>query len=154
MSFVSRFIVLIESRRLPRAVVATVTAISLLLSGFGFTAAHAAPGNGNGNGNGSANGHSKRGDKVARDLRQEATRFGPPQAAWARDVNGARQVQAIVVTDGEPRRLTSFAAAYAGAVELLSWERFAVPTTDGTAAIISMVGLTSDCSHLGASWET
>ena len=41
----------------------------------------------------------------------------------------------FVVTDGEPRRLTSFAAAYAGAVEPLSWERFAVPTTDGTAEI-------------------
>ncbi len=41
----------------------------------------------------------------------------------------------FVVTDGEPRRLTTFAAAYAGAAQPLSWERFAVPTTDGTAEI-------------------
>ena len=59
MNFVSRFIVLIESRRLHKAAVATVTAISMLLSGFGLTAAHAAPG-----------GKHKR-DKVARDLGDE-----------------------------------------------------------------------------------
>ena len=41
----------------------------------------------------------------------------------------------FVVTDGEPRRLTSFAATYATTVGPLSWERFAVPTTDGTAEI-------------------
>ena len=41
----------------------------------------------------------------------------------------------FVITDGEPRRLTSFAATYTGAVQPLSWERFAVPTTDGTAEI-------------------
>ncbi|MEN9643979.1 MAG: hypothetical protein RL238_648, partial [Actinomycetota bacterium] len=41
----------------------------------------------------------------------------------------------FVLTDGEPRRLTSFAATYAAEVGPLSWERFAVPTTDGTAEI-------------------
>ena len=40
----SFFIVLIESRRLPRAAVTIVTTLSLLLSGFGLTGAHAAPG--------------------------------------------------------------------------------------------------------------
>jgi len=41
----------------------------------------------------------------------------------------------FVVTDGEPRRLTSFAANYAATVGPLAWERFAVPTADGTAEI-------------------
>lgn len=41
----------------------------------------------------------------------------------------------FVVTDGEPRRLTSFAATYSAAVHPRSWERFAVPTTDGTLEI-------------------
>lgn len=41
----------------------------------------------------------------------------------------------FVLTDGEPRRLTSFAAGYAAVVQPLSWEKFAVPTTDGTLEI-------------------
>ena len=87
MSFVSRFIVLIESRRLPRAVVATVTAISVLLSGFGLTAAHAAPVNGNG--------HEH---KVSRDLRSALDASQTPKARWARDHNGRRMVQVVFVS--------------------------------------------------------
>ncbi len=41
----------------------------------------------------------------------------------------------FVVTDGEPRRLTSFAATYRNAYAPLTWERFAVPCTDGSAEI-------------------
>jgi dipeptidyl aminopeptidase/acylaminoacyl peptidase len=41
----------------------------------------------------------------------------------------------FVLTDGEPRRLTSFAANYAATVQPLTWEKFAVPTTDGTLEI-------------------
>ena len=107
MSFVSRFIVLIESRRLPRAVVATVTAISLLLSGFGLTAAHAAPG-----------GKHKR-DKVALDLGDEVVRAGAPKAKWARDVNGVRHIQAIVVSDDsddQMRNLRAYIKSIGGAV--------------------------------------
>ena len=36
----------------------------------------------------------------------------------------------FMLTDGEPRRLTSFAATYSAAVKPLPWERFAVPCTD------------------------
>ena len=88
MSFVSLFIVLIESRRLPRAVVATVTAVSMLLSGFGLTAAHAAPGGAN---------------KVAQDLEDGVRQPGVPKVKWARDIGGVRHVQAIVVSnDSDP----------------------------------------------------
>jgi dipeptidyl aminopeptidase/acylaminoacyl peptidase len=41
----------------------------------------------------------------------------------------------VVVADDEPRRLTSFAATYAETVLPLSWEKFAVPTSDGTLEI-------------------
>lgn len=41
----------------------------------------------------------------------------------------------FVLADGAPRRITTFAATYADAVDPLSWERFAVPTTDGTNEI-------------------
>ena len=41
----------------------------------------------------------------------------------------------FVLTDSTPRRLTSFAAQYSTTVQPLSWERFAVPCTDGTDEI-------------------
>lgn len=41
----------------------------------------------------------------------------------------------FVLTDGAPRRLTSFAANYRSAYTPLTWERFAVPCTDGSAEI-------------------
>ena len=69
MSFVSRFIVLIESRRLHKAAVATVTAISILLSGFGMTAAHAAPGAGQAH-------------KLAKDLQSALDAGQTPKARW------------------------------------------------------------------------
>ncbi len=106
MSFVSRFVVLIESRRLHKAVVATVTAVSLLLSGFGLTAAHAAPG----------------GQKIAQDLNNEVGRVGAPQARWARDVNGVRQVQIIALSndvDPQMRNLRDYVRSIGGSVHAL-----------------------------------
>ncbi len=41
----------------------------------------------------------------------------------------------FVLDDGAPRRLTSFADTYRAAAQPLSWERFAVPTADGSAEI-------------------
>ncbi len=41
----------------------------------------------------------------------------------------------FMLTDGEPRRITSFAATYSAAVKPLPWERFAVPCTDGSDEI-------------------
>jgi hypothetical protein len=76
MSLLSAFIVLIERRRLPKAVVATFTAISMLLPGFGLTAAHGAPAG------------RQPHQKVARDLDDEVARADAHQAKWARDVGG------------------------------------------------------------------
>ena len=41
----------------------------------------------------------------------------------------------FVVRDGKPHRLTSFATTYRAAYAPLTWERFAVPCTDGSADI-------------------
>ena len=41
----------------------------------------------------------------------------------------------FVLTDGEPRRLTSFATTYRSAYAPLTWERFAVPCTDASDEI-------------------
>jgi len=41
----------------------------------------------------------------------------------------------FVLTDGGPRRLTTFAESYRTNVPTLTWERFAVPCTDGSAEI-------------------
>ena len=41
----------------------------------------------------------------------------------------------FVVADGGPHRLTSFASTYRAAAQPLTWERFAVPCTDGSGEI-------------------
>ena len=91
MNLLTPFIVLIERRRLPRAIVATVTAIAVLLSNFGLGSAYAAP-----------NGTQKK-SKVARDLDAEMVQTGAPKAKWARDLNGVRHVQVVLVSnDNDP----------------------------------------------------
>ena len=54
-------------------------------------------------------------------------------AITAGTVDGLSDV--FVLTDGEPRRLTTFAADYRAKVAPLAWERFAVPCTDGSNEI-------------------
>ena len=44
--------------------------------------------------------------RIAQDLHAEAYRSGPPRARWARDVNGVRHVQAIVVSNSKDPELT------------------------------------------------
>jgi serine protease AprX len=87
MTLLSAFVVLIERRRLPRAIVATVTAVSMLLSGFGISAAYAAPGDGRGHGH-----------KVARDLQSAIDAGQTKKSRWSRDVKGRRMVQAVFVS--------------------------------------------------------
>jgi dipeptidyl aminopeptidase/acylaminoacyl peptidase len=48
-------------------------------------------------------------------------------------------IDLFVLHEGGMRRLTDFAARYAQAVQPLTWERIAVPTTDGTAEIDAWV---------------
>src|SRR5487761_2044437 len=45
-------------------------------------------------------------DKVARDLDDEIAKVGQPKARWAREVNGVRYVQAIVVGNGADPAMT------------------------------------------------
>ena len=91
----SFFIVLIERRRLPRALVATLSSLALLLAGPVVTGASAQP----------FEGQHKHG-KLARDLDDEVARSGTPKVKWARDVNGVRHVQAIVVTSSDDPQMT------------------------------------------------
>ncbi len=87
-SLLTPFIVLIERRRLGRRLLAALTALAVLATGPIPASAQARqPG-------------YDRVHKVARDLDEEATRIGMPKAKWARDVNGVRHVQAIVVSNG------------------------------------------------------
>ena len=115
MNLLIPFIILIERRRLPRAIVAAVTSVAMLFSGFGSTVAHAAP----------AGGQSQ--DKIARDLDDEVAQTGAPKARWARDVNGVRHVQAIVVsnsTDSEMTDLRTLVKALGGSVHAVHpWMR-------------------------------
>jgi len=100
------FTALIERRRLPRAAVAAATAVAVVLSGFAPAASDAAP-------------PAHKPGKVARDLEAEVTRAGPPKARWARDINGVRHIQAVVVSnsaDPEMASLRSMVQAIGGSV--------------------------------------
>ncbi len=102
MSLLSRFIVLIERRRLAQATVATVTAISLLLSGFGLSAAHAAPGKAQDNGQDRKQ-ERKKARKLSKDLQASIDTPTASSKRWARDHNGRRMVQAVFVSaDDDP----------------------------------------------------
>ena len=98
MNGISKFIVLIERRRLGRRLMAALTALSMIATGFAPVSVHAA-----------AKGHDK-GLKLARDLDDEAANVGAPKAKWSRDVNGVRQVQAVVVSNSTDPALTSLRA--------------------------------------------
>jgi hypothetical protein len=86
MRLLTRFVVLIESRRLHKAAVATVTSIAMLLPGFGLGFAHAAP-----NPRGAA--------KVAQDLDDEVRGASRVRPKWSRQIGGVQHVQAILVSN-------------------------------------------------------
>ena len=98
MKLLTAFIVLIERRRLYRKTVAIFVSLALLLMGPGLSTAHAQSAGGTK--------HSK----VARDLDDEATQTGTSKAKWARDVNGIRHVQAIVVTNSNDPQMSDLRA--------------------------------------------
>ena len=99
MKLLSYFIVLIERRRLPRAAVATLSSLALLLTGPALTSVSAQ----------SFGGHQKH-NKVARDLDDEVLQTGAPKARWSRDVKGVRHVQVIVVTNSDDPQMTELRA--------------------------------------------
>ncbi len=95
MRLVTPFIVLIERRRLRSAL---AMSLALLIAGIGLKTAHAQPGAG------------ERHSKVARDLDAEIGETRQPKAKWARDVNGVRHVQAIIVSNSPDPEMTELRA--------------------------------------------
>ncbi len=97
MTFLTRFTVLIESRRLPRSAVVTLSALALICAGLELRTAHAAPG-------------ADRASKVARDLDDEVKSPVSKGARWSRIVGGVRQVQAIVVSNSSDPQMADLRA--------------------------------------------
>ena len=94
MNILMPYIILIERRRLRRAFTLVLTCLALLFSSLGLQTAHAKP-----------FGQDKRA-KVARDLDDEIGQSRSPRARWARDLNGVRHIQAIVVSDSTDPAMT------------------------------------------------
>ncbi|MDO9355127.1 MAG: hypothetical protein Q7T55_15625, partial [Solirubrobacteraceae bacterium] len=85
LKFLTHFMVLIERRRAP--VLGVVAAATLVAALFHHQLAHAAP----------VDRESRA--KIARDLDDETDPVRKPRQKWARDVNGVRHVQAVIVTN-------------------------------------------------------
>ena len=91
------FIVLIERRRLPRRLLAALTAMAVAAAGFAPTMAHARK----------ATAGFDRVHKVARDLDDELDEAAHSQRRWARKVGGVKMVQAVIVSDSTDPQLSS-----------------------------------------------
>ena len=134
MSLVSKFIVLIERRRLGRRLTAALTALSMLATGFVPASAHAGQ-----------SGFDKA-TKLARDLDDEAANSGAPNVKWARDVNGVRQVQAVVVSNSTDPALTDLRAWVLGT----GARQRAAALTTLQAADFALPDLAGQMHHLSA----
>ena len=93
MNILTPFIILIESRRLRRVRAVAIAAMALLAASSGVGPAHAQPP--------SPLRGIKPFHKVALDFADETASWRKPTARWARDVNGVRMVQAVLVSDSE-----------------------------------------------------
>ena len=121
MNLLSPFVVLIERRRMARAAVAAITAISMLLPGLGLSVARAAPGahgdhvaRGDRAAQGERGARGERGErakerrhKVAKDLQSAVDGGHTHKARWARDKGGRRMVQAVFVSGDADPTMTS-----------------------------------------------
>ena len=98
MNLLIPYIILIETRVLARRLVVMLTSLALLLSGLALPTAH-------------ANARSdERHAKVARDLDDELSTVATPKAKWARDVNGVRHVQVVIVSNDVDPQMTNLRA--------------------------------------------
>ena len=88
----TRFVVLIERRRLALRLLAAITALAIGASGFAPTLAHARKG---------PVGGFDRAHKVARDLGDELEEHTMPKRRWSRHVGGHKTVQAVIVSDAK-----------------------------------------------------
>ena len=143
MKSLSLFIVLIESRRLPRAAVALVTSLSLLLSGFGLTSAHAAPG-------------GRHEHKLSRDLQSTIDAGATPQKRWVRDHNGRRVVQAVFVSGDNDPSMTGLRAEIerAGGTIDASFPGLRMLTATLPANRVNKVAARSDVKFVAPNRET
>ncbi len=103
MNLLSNFTVLIERRALKecfKRLVAATAALAML----GGQPAFAAPGNGNG-----------QAKKIAKDLQAALDAPTTPNAKWAKDVNGTRHVQVVIMArDNSDREMTNLRERHQG----------------------------------------
>ena len=143
MQLISRFIVLIERRRLLKAAVATVTSIALLLSGLGLSAAHAAPGN-------------RSAHKLSRDLQSTIDAGSTPKARWARDKGGQRMVQAVFVSGDSDPAMTGLQAEIksAGGSVDASFPGLRMLTATLPASRVNKIAARADVKFIAPNRET
>ena len=98
MNLLIPYIILIERRLRARLIVVVVTCLALLSATLGLPAAHA-------NSRG-----AERHAKVARDLDDEVAAPAASKPKWARDVNGVRHIQAIIVSNDSDPEMTNLRA--------------------------------------------
>src|SRR5439155_12904333 len=98
MNAISRFIVLIERRQLRRAMTLALASVALLSGLFGLKTADAQALAG------------ERHAKIARDLNDALDESRQSNARWARDLNGVRHVQAVVVGNAADPRMSDLRA--------------------------------------------
>ena len=98
MSLLTPFIVLIERRRWRNAL---AVVLAMLVAAMGLQPVHARPFGGD---------RHHKDHKVSRDLDDEMVETRKPKARWARDVNGVRHIQAIIVSDSPDPEMTDLRA--------------------------------------------
>ena len=96
------FIVLIEPRGLKRPLVAVLASFALVTGVNWVKTAHAAPP------------PFEPKTKIARDLDDELAPARQPRARWARDINGVRHVQIVVVSNASDPDMTDLSAYVRG----------------------------------------
>src|SRR4051794_40126530 len=99
-SLLTSFIVLIERRRLPRRLLAALTAFAVAAAGLTPLTVHArqaAPG-------------YDRAHKVAHDLNGELDDAAAPRHRWSRHVGGVKTVQVVIVSDSDDAQMSDLRA--------------------------------------------
>ncbi len=94
MNAVSKFIVLIERRRLPRALAWMLASLALVGSLFSLQGAHAQTAS----------------SKIAADLQQVISAPSTPKISWTKDIDNVRHVKALVIASSTDPNLTALRA--------------------------------------------
>lgn len=94
----ARCVACIERQRSRKALAVLLASMALLVSGQGFRSVDAKP----------LAGHAHA--KIAHDLDGEINENRAPKEKWARDVNGVRHVQVVIVSDSPDAEMTELRA--------------------------------------------